>query len=56
MNSLRSQSTVKSRGVNSARSNRAKLSRKPKKNKSSVDDSFLKLAEMVKQQVYQKKQ
>jgi hypothetical protein len=55
MNSFRSQSSVKSRGANSVSSNRAKFRKKPKKNKSSNDDSFLKLAQMVKNKVYQKK-
>jgi hypothetical protein len=55
MNSFRSQSSVKSRGVNSVSSNRTKLRRRPKKNKSSNDDSFLKLAQMVKEKIYQKK-
>lgn len=56
MNTFRSESSVSSSGGNNTvRSNPARLNKKRKKNAPSDDDSFMKIASMIKQKVMQNK-
>lgn len=55
MSTFRSQSSVSSRGGKSIRSNPSKLRKRPKKSQSSNDDSFMRMANLVKQKVYKNK-